>query len=1009
MNLHRNVVLKVNGQEHNVSIKDNETLLDVLRDRLELTGTKKGCELGDCGVCTVLLDGEPANSCLMLAANVEGREITTVEGIERDGQLQPIQRAFVGEGAVQCGFCTPGMVLTAQALIDRNPDPTEDEIKDALGGNLCRCTGYRSIIRAIQNWRKYSDPDAKQRPGHDDLDRHAFVGRSLPRVDGLDKVTGRAKYTADIRLQNMLHGRILGSTVAHGRIKRIDTSKAEALPGVVAVITGKDVPDITYGVSPARYDEYVLAKDKVRYVGDEVAAVAAVDDETAERALKLIEVEYEELPAVFSPEEAMKQGAPQLHEHPRFKNNINTDVDHHFGDIEKGFAEADYIREESFVGNHTNQAPLEPHASIADWQTDGTLLMYSANQVPHYVHYMLAHVFAMPLGKIRILRPTVGGGFGAKAETTPLDLCSAILSRKTGRPVRMIYSRKEVFLHHRGRHKQHMKFKLGVKKDGRITAFQSTIHLDGGAYSSFGVVTAYYAGSMMPTLYHIPNYRYLGYRINTNKPACGAFRGHGVPQPRFAFECLLTMVAEDIGIDPVAIRLRNAMDRNTRTVNDLDVRSCEFKATLEAVRRKVSWAKRYGKLPPGQGMGIGCGGFVSGAGYAIYRGEVRLAQEKEAKPFKKEADFPHGNAVVKILEDGMAAVCLIGAAEIGQGATTVLRQICAEGLGIPIERVRMRSEDSDTCPIDLGAYSSRVTLMGGNAVLMAAREVVKKLLPIAAKELKCRAGELDVGGGKIFVRKNPKKSMDWAEAARRYFNAGGPLVGTGWYKPPKNLGGDYKGAAVGTSPAYSFGSAVCEVSVDLRTGKVDVQKFTDYHDCGTPINPMAVHGQVEGAIVMSASETVMEDMVYDDRGNLTNSTFHDYLMMTIKDAPEIFSGLVDSYEPEGPYGAKEVGEGCTSPVLGAVAHAIANATGVWVTELPITGEKILAALKQKKQRLEQGIPEKRGTWQEGAPSKPYKGRPSRGKQAVDPKLMFAKARAAKKKAPGKAAGKDPRR
>ena len=998
MKLHRNVVLRVNEQEHNVSIKDNETLLDVLRDKLELTGTKKGCELGDCGVCTVLVDGEPANSCLMLAANVEGREITTVEGMARDGQLHPIQRAFLGEGAVQCGFCTSGMVLTARALIDRNPDPSEDEIKDALGGNLCRCTGYRSIIRAIQSWRKYSDPDAKQGAAHDDLDRHEVVGHSVPRVDGLDKVTGRAKYTADIRLQNMLHGRILGSTIAHGRIKRIDTSKAEALPGVVAVITGKDVPDITYGVSPARYDEYVLAKDKVRYVGDEVAAVAAVDDETAERALALIEVEYEELPAVFSPEEAMREGAPLLHEHPRFKHNINTDVDHHFGDIEKGFAEADYIREESFVGNHTNQAALEPHASIADWQKDGTLLMYSANQVPHYVHYMLAHVLDMPLGKIRVLRPTVGGGFGGKAETTPLDLCSAILSRKTGRPVRMIYSRKEVFLHHRGRHKQHMKFKLGVKKDGRITAFQSTIHLDGGAYSSFGVITAYYAGSMMPTLYHIPNYRYMGYRIYTNKPACGAFRGHGVPHPRFAFECLLNMVAEEIGIDPVVIRLRNAMDRNTRTVNDLDIRSCEFKATLEAVRRKASWTRKYGKLPPGQGVGIGCGGFVSGAGYAIYRGEVRLAQEKEAKPFKKESEFPHANAVVKILEDGMAAVCLIGAAEIGQGAATVLSQICAEGLGIPLARVRTRSEDSDICPIDLGAYSSRVTLMGGNAVLMAAREVLKKLMPIAAKELKCRAEELQAADGKIFVRKSPKKSMDWAEAARRYFNAQGPLVGTGWYKPPKNLGGDYKGAAVGTSPAYSFGSSICELSVDLRTGKVTVQKFTDYHDCGTPINPMAVHGQVEGAIVMGASETLMEEMVFDAKGNLTNPTFHDYLMMTIKDAPEIFSGLVDSYEPEGPFGAKEIGEGASLPVLGAVAHAIANATGVWVTELPISSEKILKALKEKKQRLAHGIPEKRGTWQKGTPSQPYQPRPSRGIQAEDPKVLFAKAPPAKRKA-----------
>jgi 4-hydroxybenzoyl-CoA reductase subunit alpha len=535
------------------------------------------------------------------------------------------------------------------------------------------------------------------------------------------------------------------------------------------------------------------------------------------------------------------------------------------------------------------------------------------------------------------------------------------------------------------------------------------------------VATAYYAGSMMPTLYHIPNYKYDGFRVMTNKPACGAMRGHGVPQPRFAFECLLNMVAEDLGIDPIEIRRRNAMTPQTITVNDLDIDSCEFLATLEAACQKSGWKEKYGKLhqddqksrglqparstesatagpglepaPPDvrKGIGVGCGGFVSGAGYSIYRGQVQLSHEKGREPFQKRSIFPHANAMVKISEDGMAAVLLIGAAEIGQGSDTILVQMCAESLGIPASRVRIRSEDSDICPLDLGAYSSRITLMGGHAVSRAGQAVVAKMRPYAAKMLGCAESEVVTGDGKCFAapataraddakavapaaqRCNPKveataatqsairnpqsaienrqsstvnrHSVPWEEVARQYFNDKGPLVGTGCYKPPDGLGGDYKGATVGTSPAYSFGTAVCELSVDLETGKVKIERFTDYHDCGTPINPQSVHGQVEGAIVMGAGETIMEDVQFDEKGNILNPNLHGYATMTIKDAPEIFSGLVDSYEPRGPFGAKEIGEGSTLPVLGAVAHAIANATGVWIKDLPITPEKILKALR----------------------------------------------------------------
>ncbi len=953
----------VNGQERAVVVEPYDTLVDVLRDKLRLTGTKKGCGVGDCGVCTVLIDGCPMNACLMLAAEVADRKITTIEGVAVDGQLTPLQKSFVNEGGIQCGYCTPGMVLSATALLDQRPHPGAEEIKDALAGNLCRCTGYSGIMRAVSRCDNYRDNGTCAKKNHSLGERRdgqsdyrpssrdaTSVGVPMPRVDAADKVTGRALYTDDIALSNMVYGKILGSPIAHGRIKRIDTSKAEVLPGVLAVITGKDVPDTQYGVSPARYDEYVLARDKVRHVGDEVAAVAAIDERTAEAALELIEVEYEALPCVLDPYLAGEEGAPRIHD--RYERNINTHVEQSFGDVEQGFADSFHVREETFTGNHIYQSPLEPHASIATWDHDGTLVLHTSTQVPHYVQYMMAHVLHIPLGKIRVIRPTVGGGFGGKAETTPLDLCAALFSRKLGRPVKMVYSREEMFHHGRGRHKQHMKFKIGVDRDGTIRSFASEIYLDGGAYSSFGVATAYYAGSVLPTLYRFPAYKYDGYRMMTNKPAAGAMRGHGVPQPRFAFECLLNMVADDLGIDPVEIRRRNAMTPNSMTVNEMAVGSCEFLRTLEAVSAKANWDQKYNKLPKGKGIGIGCGGFVSGAGYCIYRGQVQLSHEKGRESFQKKSIFPHANAIVKISEDGMAAVLMIGAAEIGQGSDTVLTQMCAESLGIPAARLRIRSEDTDISPLDLGAYSSRVTLMAGHAVSRAGAAVVEKMKPYAARLLGCDESLVEAHNGRMFARGVESDGVAWEEVARKYFNDHGPLVGTGAYKPPDGLGGNYKGATVGTSPAYSFGSAVCEVSVDLETGKVKIDKFTDYHDCGTPINPLSVHGQVEGAVVMGASETLLEEVQFDDQGRILNPNLHGYLMMTIKDAPEIFSGLVDSYEPRGPFGAKEIGEGSTLPVLGAVAHAIANATGVWIKDLPITPEKILKALASKKRAQE---------------------------------------------------------
>ena len=933
------VRLDVNGEHHTLALKPNTTLLAALRHDLGLTGTKQGCGTGDCGACTVQVDGQPVNACLLLAVAAEGKRITTIEGLSHDGALHPLQQAFVKHGAVQCGYCTSGALMASKALIDRNEAPTSDEIKEALSGNLCRCATYPRMMKAVAGWKQFEGVPFDARPhGQAERDQqrdHSVVSHGVTRYDAPDKVTGRAKYTADIRLPDTVVGKILGSPIAHGLIRRIDVSKARALSGVLAVITGTDVPDAWYGVSPAREDEQILAKERVRYVGDEIAAVAAVDLETAERALKLIEVEFEELPAVFDPVSAMAPGAPVIHpEKPRYAGNINTRVDWHFGDVTQGFAEADLVREQRFVGNRTYQSPMEPHAALARWEHHGDrLTLWSSTQTPHYLHRALSRVLDIPMGNIRVIRPAVGGGFGAKAEATPLDFCAAILSKLTGRPVAMEYTREEMHLHFRGRHKQYIDLKIGVRKDGTITAVEQQVVLDGGAYTSYGVITAYYAGSMLPTLYRIPNYKYDGTRVYTNLPASGAFRGHGVPQPRFAFESLLDMIAEELGLDPFDIRLRNAMEPNTRTGNALDISSCEFIATLNRARDTSGWAAKKGKLPSGKGIGVGCGGFVSGAGYPIYR-----------------SDFPHSNAMIRVHEDGTGVTLHIAASDIGQGSDTVLVQIAAEELGVPYEWVWMAECDTTLSPLDLGSYSSRVTLMGGNAVKMAANNVTAQLREVAAHELGCDPGALTAREGRIFVKEHASVGMDWAAAARKAFSKKGPVVGTGCYSPPRHLGGEFKGGTVGTSPAYSFSTAVAEVTVDLETGYVTVDRFTDYSDAGTVINPVTLHGQVEGAIIMGLGETLLEDTVVGAGGRFANANLHDYLIPTICETPEIHTAAVESYEPRGPFGAKEIGEGSLLPVLGAIANAIYDACGVRVTELPITPEKILRGLKERASR-----------------------------------------------------------
>ncbi len=756
---------------------------------------------------------------------------------------------------------------------------------------------------------------------------YAVIGKSVPRNDGWDKVTGKAKYTGDLKFPNLLVGKILTSPHAHARILSIDTSEAEKLPGVKAVITHEDVPSVKYGISPARWDENIFCIDKVRFVGDKVAAVAAVDEETVYKALKLIKVEYEVLPAVFDPFEAMREDAPLVQE--EYPRNINTEIHQNFGDVDKAFAEAYYVRTDRFKGQRTYQSPIEPHSAISHWDRD-KLTIYSSTQSPHYFQYYIAREFGLPMGSVRVLKTHIGGGFGGKLEPTGLEFAGAALSKLTGRPVRMFYDRHDMFAHNRGRHAQFMELKTGVDKDGKILAVHANFVMDGGAYTSLGVASAYYAGALLTIPYEFDNYKFDMFRVNTNLPACGAQRGHGHPQPRFAFESHLDNIAQELGIDPVEIRLRNARKSQTTTLNEFKVETCALTEALEKARDLSNWREKKGKLTSGRGIGIGVGSFVSGAGYPIYR-----------------TDLPQASAVIKVNEDGSEVTLYSGSVDIGQGSDTVLCQMAAEAMGYLYEKIRIVSADTELAPHDFGAYASRQTLMSGAAVKQAGEEVKAQLLEISAPGMGVTAEELDCREGIIFVKANPEISRTFGEVAREFFVKKGPLVGRGVYHVPK-LGGKFKGAAVGTSPAYSFAAQIAEVNIDEETGEVKIEEVWDVHDCGKVINPALLHAQVHGAFYMGMGESVWEQVLFDDKGRIINANLAEYRLPTALDMPRFHSDLVDTIDPNGPWGVKEVGEGATTPVMGCISNAITDAIGVRINSLPLSYEKVWRAIQERK-------------------------------------------------------------
>ncbi|MBA3036095.1 MAG: molybdopterin-dependent oxidoreductase [Desulfobacterium sp.] len=768
------------------------------------------------------------------------------------------------------------------------------------------------------------------------MEKYSVIGKRLPRLDSVAKVTGDAKYAGDFFLPGMLHGKILRSTVPHAKILNIDTSRAEKLPGVRAVATGKDISDIPHGfirAAPAPFflrDKFSLAKEKVRFIGDEIAAVAAVDEDTAMEALDLIKVDYEELPAYFSPQESMALDAVRIHDHA--ESNVSVVISFHLGNIEQGFAESDFVFEDNYSTQYILASYIEPHAAVADFSQSGNVTLWLSTQTPFYDRTNIAETLGIPESKVRVIKPPVGGGFGAKTETHTLFTASAVLSRKAGRPVKIIYSREEEFTSTAHRHGVTVNHKIGVKKDGTIKAVDSKFFADGGAYNSHSAISMFIMGTLQNGPYNMGSFKYEGIRVYTNKPFAGGVRGHGAIQPRFVIETMMDSISEKLDIDPIEIRKMNAVKAGQTTISKFKIRSCGHTEALDKAVEEIGWKDKWRKLPDGKGVGLASMFFASGAAFSFFY------------------DNPPSFSGVKINAETDGNFTLFtGTSDIGQGSETTLAQIAAEELGVGLNKISVIASDTATTPLDMGSYSSRVTVFGGGAAKIAAYNMKMKLFDIAADMLEANKDDLEAKNERIYVKGTPEKSVSIADTVIGYYNKMKEhLTSSGDYNPPADVGGEMRLdlGEVNISPTFSFGTHATEVDVDKETGEVKVQKIAAAHDCGFAINPMAVEGQIEGSIQMTFGQALLEDYRMEKGWSITNS-FIDYKMATSEDMPYIKPIIVESIDSEGPFGAKEASEGTNVATIPSIANAIYDAVGIRMKDLPITPEKILRALEKK--------------------------------------------------------------
>jgi 4-hydroxybenzoyl-CoA reductase alpha subunit len=758
--------------------------------------------------------------------------------------------------------------------------------------------------------------------------KYRVVGTPRAKIDAADKCTGETIFADDVVLPRMLSCRMLRSPHPHARIVKIDTSRAEALDGVHAVITGKDVP-IPFGILPVSQDEHALAPDHVRFIGDAVAAVAARDEDIATAAIDLIHVEYEVLPAIGSVAQATETPDPRIHEYAD-DGNIHKLIHLEFGDVDRGLKRADLVQDDLVFYEGNTHLPIEQHAAVARCDRNGRLTLWSSTQTPHYVHRALAKVLALPPSRIRVIATPNGGGFGGKSDPFPHEIVVSKLAILTGRPVKICLTREEVFYCHRGRHPVLMRVRTGVTKDGAITAMDFESYLDGGAYGSYGVASAYYTGALQTVTYQVPAYRFRGARAFTNKPPCGPKRGHGTPQPRFAVEVTLDKIAEQLDLDPAEMRLRHLQPPNSVTVNYLKIGTMGLGESIERVVAGSDWQARFRKLPYGRGLGLACSSYITGAGLPIYWNAM-----------------PHSGVQLKCDRGGGVTV-FCGSTDIGQGSDSVLAYIVAEVLGLDPMEIAVVTADTDLTPVDLGSYSSRVTLMTGQAAIEAAERVKQVIARAAAAKLAVPAERLDFGNGRVFDVEQPERGMSFAEAVVLAESAEGTIGAVGSYTPPRSPG-RYRGSGVGPSPAYSYSACVAEVEVDPDTGIVQVPKIWIAHDVGQSINPALVMGQIEGGVYMGLGEALMEEMAYRENRNLVHKwpSMLEYKSPTTHEMCDVTTYIIQDPDPNGPFGAKEAGQGPLLPVIPAVANAIYDAVGVRIDEVPMSAPKVLKAIQAK--------------------------------------------------------------